>query len=103
MLFVFAVQVVFAAFTNTISGKSTDKTRTTYSLKNINKFKTKAFSLNSAKYSFHLKPTELTTQQTPVGFVTGSNIQFSKGNTTYIFPYKVKLKVPKFKAPSPTN
>ena len=32
-----------------------------------------------------------------------SFMQIDKGNTTYIMPYKLKVKAPKFKTPSPNN
>ena len=28
-----------------------------------------------------------------------SMLQYNNGNTTYIYPYKIKVKVPKFKTP----
>jgi hypothetical protein len=106
VLLVMVGQVVFA-FTSTSSGHSTEKNAakkySLYSLSNIGKFNTKALSLNSAKYTFHLKPTELNGSLSTKGsLVTGNNVEFTKGNSTFIYPYKVKVKVPKFKAPSPT-
>lgn len=103
-LLVFAVQLVFAAFTTTISGHSNKKSVTSkYSLKNISQFSNRGLSLSTAKYSLQLKATELKVQNTQGGMLTNSNVEFTKGNTTFIYPYKVKVKVPKFKAPSPTS
>jgi hypothetical protein len=107
MPLILAVQVVFAAFTSTISGHSGKKSESTkYSLNNVGRFSNRGLSLNTVRYSYQLRPVELgTTRNHQTGLVSNnaSTVQFTKGNTTFIYPYKVKVKVPKFKAPSPTG
>jgi hypothetical protein len=104
---VLAVQVVFAAFTSTISGHSGKKSETTkYSLNNVGKFSNRGLSLSTVRYSYQLRPTELgSSKSLQTGLVSNnaSSVEFTKGNTTFIYPYKVKVKVPKFKAPSPVS
>lgn len=100
--FMLGVQFVFAAFTTSISGHSTEKSKTSlYTLKNISKFSKKLPLLGSVHYPFRIKPSELVTVNGQTGMM--NNLQATNGNTTYIYPYKIKVKVPKFKAPSPTN
>ncbi len=93
-LFVFAFQVVFAAFTltgNTTNKKSTNK----YSLKNLSKYTSKGLSLSAVRLNSRLSATELNSSTK-----TGINLQTTNGNTTFIYPYQIKVKVPKFKTPS---
>lgn len=103
---VLAVQVVFAAFTSTISGHSSRKAESAkYSLNNVGKFSNRGLSLSTVRYSYQMRPVELgSSKNMQTGLVSNnaSSVQFTKGNTTFIYPYKVKVKVPKFKAPSPT-
>jgi len=32
-----------------------------------------------------------------------NHVQMQNGSTTFIYPYKAKVKVPKFKTPTPSN
>lgn len=94
-LLVFAVQFVFASFTlsgNTNNKKSTNK----YSLKNLSKFTSKGLSLNTVRFSSKLNASEFKN-------TNAASIQITNGNTTFIYPYKVKIKVPKFKTPTAAN
>ena len=102
---ILAVQVVFAAFTSTISGHSNKKAQSSkYSLNNVGKFNNRGLSLNTVRYSYQMKPVELgASKNFQNGLMSNSSVEFTKGNTTFIYPYKVKVKVPKFKAPSPTG
>jgi len=101
-MLVLGVQVVFAAFTSTISGRSTKKSvNSQYTLSNISKFSNKGLALGTVRYTSKLKPAEFTSTQ--AGTVSNSNIELTKGNTTFIYPYKIKVKVPKFKAPEPVG
>lgn len=94
---VFAVHVVFAAFTLT-GNKNERNSSNKYSLKNLSKYSNRNLSLSSSKYLLRLKPTEL--HVSPNGTGLNSSIQMSNGNTTFIYPYKMKIKVPKFKTPT---
>lgn len=94
-LLVFAVQVVFAAFTLT-GNSSNKKSSTKYSLKNLSKYSSKGLSLSTIRLNSKLSASDLSSSTSSAGV----NIQTTNGNTTFIYPYKVKVKVPKFKTPS---
>lgn len=97
--FILLVQAVSASLTSSSSSSSSKKSVTSkYTLKNLRKYSNKSLSLNSVKYNLKIKSTEIATSQ------SGTNgIQFSNGNTTFIYPYKIKVKVPKFKTPTPSG
>lgn len=73
-----------------------------YSLRNLNKFSKKGLSLNAVKSNLQYKglhvPANANTLQNNE---VNSMLQYENGNTTYIYPYKFKVKVPKFKTPAP--
>lgn len=76
----------------------------------LNKFSLKNLSKYSKSYSFSgLRPSgltfsgsqELNTQRLDNNSLqTNSLIRLERGNTTYVYPYKYKVKVPKFKTPA---
>jgi hypothetical protein len=93
------VQVVYGSFTGNSDG-SKDK----FSLKNLSSV-SKAYSLSSLRINtFHYKgTTELSQQNIGDQVQVTSMIRMERGNTTFIYPYKYSVKVPKFvtpKAPS---
>ena len=62
------------------------------------------FSLNSLKYNLHYTGSDILSQSTlPNSTQVNSMMRYDRGNTTYIMPFNYKVKVPKFKTPSPTN
>ena len=94
------VQVALA-----VSGSTDEKSkRSKYSLKSLNKY-SNSLSLNSVKTRLQYKGglstlgvnTKVSTLQSNDALV------YSSGNTSYVFPYKAKVKVPKFKTPTPVN
>ena len=94
-----AVQIVYGSFTGNSDG-SKDK----FSLKNLNAV-SRSYSLSTLhSNSFRYKgSTELSQQNTGSQVEVQSMIRLERGNTTYIYPYKYTVKVPKFvtpKAPS---
>lgn len=100
-IFMMLVQVVFASFTTSGSSGSAGKNKgitSSYTLKNLSKYSNKTLSLNSVRYNAKLKATDFTHTQNG-----NSSVQMSNGNTTIILPYKVKIKVPKFKTPTRSN
>ena len=103
-LFVMGVQLAFAAFTFTGITEKKDK-GSTYTLKNMHHFSAKAVSYASLKYSLHLKNgAQTTTQLTDKnGVEVTSLLSYNNGNTSYVYPYKFKVKVPKFKTPTPVQ
>jgi hypothetical protein len=98
-ILVLGVQVVHGSFTGNSDG-SKDK----FSLKNIGSLK-KTYSLSSLHINtFRYKCSDDLVQQNTDGQVqVTSMVRLERGNTTYVYPYKYTVKVPKFvtpKAPS---
>lgn len=80
----------------------TEKTnRSTFTLKNLNK--SKAFTLSpSVKGNFQFKGSQFLSVQKGSNNTLQVNtvIRYQNGNTTYVFPYKYKVKAPLFKTPA---
>lgn len=100
IILVMGVQVLYAS-SSFSGGKDNKKEVNKYSLKNLSKYSNKTLSLDVAKYNFKINSTSLDNDL----LINNNNsaIQFSKGNTTFIYPYKMKVKVPKFKTPTPNR
>ena len=100
LLMVGATQLAMASFT----GSSDENSKNKYSLKNFNKSFYKTASPFSLRSTFQYKGTQvLSTQKDDSGTTYQSIMRFEKGNTTYIYPYKHKVSIPKFKAPAPPS
>ncbi|MBC7722912.1 MAG: hypothetical protein H7068_12865 [Pedobacter sp.] len=98
-LFVISMQVALASISFT--GIVDDNNKNKYSLKNLSSLSHRSLSLASFKLGLQFKGSDVLNQN---GTEINSMLRFDKGNTTYIMPYKFKVKVPKFKAPSnPVN
>ena len=96
------VQLGYAAFT--LSGITTEKRgkQSKFTLKNLNLLNSKSLSYSSLKSTMQYKSIQT------LGLSKGSNnaemnsmLRFDNGNSSFVFPYKFKVKVPKFKTPSP--
>ena len=101
-LLLIAAKLAFAAIG--VSGISEDKYKTNkYSLKNFSSLR-HTFSLNTLKSRLHYTSSDVYSQ-TSLNSNTQMNsmMRYDKGNTTYIMPFNYKVKVPKFKTPSPNN
>ena len=97
LLLVMGTHLSMGSFTGTVDEKSKSK----YSLKNFNKNFYKKSSPFSLTAGFQFKGTQLmSTQKTISGTTYNTMMRYEKGNTTYIYPYKHKVNVPLFKAPS---
>ena len=101
-LLLIAVKLAFASIG--VSGISDDKLKTTkYSLKNFSSLR-HTFSLNSLKSKLHYSSSDVYSQSNfNSSTQMNSMMKYDKGNTTYIMPFNYKVKVPKFKTPSPNN
>jgi len=89
------VHMALAAF----SGSADDRNKDKYSLKNLNKL-SKNYSLSSLRTStFQYKGFYQVNQNS--GNQTGSYLSLQRGNITYVYPYKYKVKVPRFATPTP--
>ncbi|MFY8128289.1 MAG: hypothetical protein ACOVMM_07905 [Chitinophagaceae bacterium] len=100
-----AVSVPFILGASTISGTTGEtKKNSKYSLSNLSLYSKKAINFNLFKSPSLYSGSSILNQQTntPSGIQINTSMQFNRGNTTYIFPYKLKLKVSKFKLPAPT-
>jgi hypothetical protein len=93
----FAVELTFGAFT----GKSDDN-KNKYSLKNLNStpkhiYSLSSFSTGTFRYTGSLNMYQ---QNTGNQLQVQSMIRMERGNTTYLYPYKYTVKVPKFITPT---
>jgi hypothetical protein len=103
IILVSCVQLAFASFTFT--GNVGDKNGTNkYTLRNLSRLPSRTLSLSSIRNNMQLRGTQIHSFHTSAGTVTvNSAVQYNHGNTTYIFPYKIKVKVPKFVTPTAPN
>jgi hypothetical protein len=100
ILLAMGIQVAYAAFSFT--GIADEKLKNSkYSLKNLSALSHKGLSFASLKSSLQYKGTQSLSKESVSGFEVNSLMRFDKGNTTYVYPYKFKVKAPKFKTPSP--
>jgi len=94
VVFISMAHMALAAF----SGNADDRNKDKYSLKNLNKL-SKNYSLTSFRTStFQFKGFY---QVDPVLGSQGSYLSLQRGNVTYVYPYKYKVKVPRFVTPTP--
>lgn len=101
-LFLMGVQVIYAA--SAFTGITDEKNKAgKYSLKNLSALSHKGLSFSSLKSSLQYKGAQSSTavKEMVSGSEVSSILRFDNGNTTYIYPYKFKLKAPKFKTPAP--
>jgi hypothetical protein len=96
---VFSSNMVWATYSGTVD-EHTNANK--FSLKNLAQMQ-KNYNLSSLRldnnYSFKSSD-ELSRQKTANGVEVQSMIRLEKGNTTYVYPYKYKVQVPKFKTPT---
>lgn len=98
LLFSFA----YSAFTTTTTVEEKSK-NSKYSLKNFSKYSQKSFSIATLKNNLQYKSGAIINPKSRFGSTDNSYVQMQNGNTTYITPFKFKIKAPKFKTPSPNN
>ena len=97
--FIFSVQA-FASFVDDGAAK---KSNNNISLKNFNRsyYKTTAYPRFHLS-QFQYKGSTNLYQVNKTGMVEGQSfIRLQNGNTTYVYPYKYKVKVPRFVTPTP--
>ncbi|MFC4231888.1 hypothetical protein ACFOW1_08295 [Parasediminibacterium paludis] len=95
-----SVQVAIASIS--FSGMTDEKSKgSKYSLKNLSLLSHRTLSLSTVKLHLLFKGSDVLTQKsTSTGLEINSLLYYNSGNTTYIMPYKFKVKVPKFKTPT---
>lgn len=97
LLIVSATQIAMGSFT----GSTEESAKTKYSLKNFNKTFYKSASPFSLRAGFQYKGAQIVSIKKDANAISYNAVmRFEKGNTTYIYPYKHTVSVPKFKAPS---
>jgi hypothetical protein len=98
-ILVMGMQVVYAAFSFT--GLSGEKAKSKYSLRNLSALSHKGLSFSSLRSSLQYKGMQqpVSTKETVSGLEISSTLRYDNGNTTYILPYKFKIKTSKFKTP----
>lgn len=104
MLAVFLHLVIAAvAFTGIVDEKARNSK---FTLNSLNKYSKKGLSLSAIKSNLNYKGLTLSNNSSSLmnaNSETNSLLQYNNGNTTYIYPYKIKVKVPKFKVPENRN
>ena len=99
------VQVSFAAFT--LSGLTTEKRgkQTKFTLKNLSSLTSKSLSYSSLKSTIQYKSIQTLGLQLKgnENAEMNSMLRFDNGNSSFVVPYKFKVKVPKFKTPTPSS
>jgi hypothetical protein len=99
-LLAMGIQVAYAALSFT--GIADEKLKTTkYSLKNFSSLSHKALSFSSLRSTLQYKGPQASSKDAAFGSDVNSMLRYDNGNTTYIYPYKFKVKAPKFKTPTP--
>jgi len=97
-LFITIVQVGFASVS--FSGIANERNKgNKFSLKNLNNYTHRSVSIALIKADLQFKSSmALTHKNNGNGIdMINSTMQFDHGNTTYIFPYKLKIKIPRDK------
>jgi hypothetical protein len=101
-LLLMGIQVVYAALSFT--GITDEKIKNSkYTLRNLSALSHKGLSFSSLKSNLQYKGAQPTvsSKETFSGVEVSSLLRYDNGNTTYIYPYKFKVKVSKFKTPAP--
>ena len=95
VVFISMAHMALAAF----AGSTNDRNKDKYSLKNLNKL-SRNYSLSSLRTSTYqfkgFYQVEPNTSNT-----SGSYLSLQRGNITYVYPYKYKVKVARFVTPAP--
>jgi hypothetical protein len=100
IILVMAIQVAYAAFSFT--GLTDEHSRNSkYSLKNLNSFSRKGLTYSYMKSSLQFRGTQLlSSKDNQNSAEMNYMLRFENGNSTFVYPYKFKVKVPtKFKTP----
>jgi hypothetical protein len=91
------VELAFGSFTG-----RTDDSKNKFSLKNLSTIN-QVYSLSALRTSTfrYVGSSDLSQQNNRGELQVQSMIRLERGNTTYVYPYKYTVKVPKFKTPTP--
>jgi hypothetical protein len=100
LVLVLFVQVSIASISSGIADERAKNSK--YSLKNLGLRNKKFVPISSLKSDLLFSGSQILNFKKNGGELN-SLMEFDRGNTTYVFPYKFKVRVPKFKTPSPVN
>ncbi|MDE3143654.1 MAG: hypothetical protein KGL19_05835 [Bacteroidota bacterium] len=102
-LLIMAVQVAIASFSFT--GITDERTKANkYSLKNLSLYSHRSISISGLKSELQFNGSHSVSRSNNAGGMEMSSMmQFEKGNTTFIFPYKFKVKFYKDKIRIPLH
>lgn len=103
LLLLLSMQLVSTA--SSFTGIVDDKVKNSkFSLRNLHNFSKKGLSLTAIKANLQYKGLQISSKAYTLPHnEVNSMLQYNRGNTTYIYPYKFKVKVPKFKTPQSTD
>lgn len=96
-LLLMGIQVAYAAFSFTGIADEKLKATTKFSLKNLSALSHKGLTFSSLKSSLQYKGPQSISGSSEVS----SMLRFDNGNTSYVYPYRFKVRAPKFKTPAP--
>ncbi len=104
VILLFSMQLAYAALSFT--GIIDEKTKNSkYSLRSLHQYSKKGLSLSAIKSTLQYRgmffPLNSSSSFTKTEIT--SMIQYDNGHTSYVYPYKIKVKVPKFKTPQPSH
>jgi hypothetical protein len=99
-LLVMGMQVTYAALSFT--GIADEKLKVgKFSLKNLSALSHKGLSFSTLRSNLPYKGAQTKESVFGTGSEVSSMLRYDNGNTSYIYPYKFKVKAPKFKTPAP--
>lgn len=105
LMLVFCLHLVMSAvaFTGIVDEKAKNSK---FTLNSLNRYSKKGISLSAIKSNLNYKGLTLLNNSSSLmnsNTELNSQLQYNNGNTSYIYPYKIKVKVPKFKVPENRN
>ncbi|HEX6915446.1 MAG TPA: hypothetical protein VF145_09400 [Chitinophagaceae bacterium] len=96
-----ALLLVLAGHIALGTGSTEKSSKTNFTLKGLNKSKSFVVSGTAASnYRFKGSPVLTVKKDKSNTLQVNSVIRYQSGNTTYVFPYKYKVKAPLFKTPA---
>jgi hypothetical protein len=97
------VQVAIASFSFTSITDERNKA-SKFSLKNLSLYSHRSVSISGLKSELQFKGSQSVSQSNKNGNMeVNSLMQFDRGNTTFVFPYKMKVKIYKDKIRIPLH
>lgn len=97
--FIAAFLLVLVGHISFGTGITEKSNRSTFTLRNMNK--SKSFTLTPSTSNHQFKGSQfLNVKKSGNTLQVNSVIRYQSGNTTYVYPYKYKVKAPLFKTPT---